>query len=746
MSVADKINSIKTHVADAYAGIASKGGTVPSDKNIENLKAAIETISTGDDRPLQAKTVTPSKAQQVVNADPDYSGLSQVTVEAIPDDYIIPSGALEITANGTYDVTDKASAVVAVPTSGGAGLNIEYSQTAPTDTSKLWIKSTEPASIEFSQNPEQQVQGLTVLDETISAGNLGINCAAVGTKIYLFGGDSYVAIREFDIETKTITTLSATLPQALSYGSCAAVGTKIYLFSGGIIQEFDTETKTATTLSATLPTQAIKSIACASVGTKIYLFGGYYVLRTTAVQVNTIVEFDTETKTATTLSARLPQATSAMGCAAVGTKIYLFGGRLSSTTLTNAIQEFDIETKTITTLSATLPATIENMGCAAVGANIYLFGGFVTNITNAIREFDIETKTITTLSATLPQANYRMGCAAVGANIYLFGGSLNSIYEFIINFPLTSGNILAQQDYDKNIFTIVKPPTKVTIGVKNVYKGNSNNVAEFVDAYLHDGAKWVNINTGAAVQTNYYAPTISLSGSTLTITPDSRNTNVGGYKVYDGETIVTTTTSLTINLSAYITTEGDHTITVKTTGTAYGDSPASNAVVYTVTLPTLSTPTISLVSGTTIQIDTIDDNATTIEVFADGVSIGTVDKSTGGYSVTVSSATYVETSSGSGEGTLKIYKNGSSEGTVLNMYVQGGGTSPVSGKTIAENATSIQFSYIKAVPGSSTGTSSSCTISSEKLGGNLSFGTVYELTQDIDDLVISETGANDTLS
>ena len=40
----------------------------------------------------------------------------------------------------------------------------------------------------------------------------------------------------------------------------------------------------------------------------------------------------------------------------------------------------------------------------------------------------------------------------------------------------------------------------------------------------------------------------------------------------------------------------------------------------------LSTPVISLVSGTIIQIDTIDDNATTIEVYADGTKIGEVAK------------------------------------------------------------------------------------------------------------------------
>lgn len=121
------------------------------------------------------------------------------------------------------------------------------------------------------------------------------------------------------------------------------------------------------------------------------------------------------------------------------------------------------------------------------------------------------------------------------------------------------------------------------------------------------------------------APTISLNGATLTITNPATNGNfVTAYKVYDGATLVTTVTTTTVDLSTLITTAGTHIITVKASGTNFNDSVASNSVVYTIL--GLETPVISLVSGTTIQIDTIDDNATTIEVFADGLSIGEVQK------------------------------------------------------------------------------------------------------------------------
>ena len=66
----------------------------------------------------EEKTVIPTKSTQTVTpTNADY--ISKVTVNPIPDNYIQPSGSITIVANGTYDVTEKASVTVNVESSGG---------------------------------------------------------------------------------------------------------------------------------------------------------------------------------------------------------------------------------------------------------------------------------------------------------------------------------------------------------------------------------------------------------------------------------------------------------------------------------------------------------------------------------------------------------------------------------------------------------------------------------------------------
>jgi len=64
----------------------------------------------------QEKEVTPTKETQFITPDVDFTGLSKVTVNPIPDNYIEPDGALAITENGDVDVTTFRTARVGVYT------------------------------------------------------------------------------------------------------------------------------------------------------------------------------------------------------------------------------------------------------------------------------------------------------------------------------------------------------------------------------------------------------------------------------------------------------------------------------------------------------------------------------------------------------------------------------------------------------------------------------------------------------
>lgn len=85
----------------------------------------------------QTKTVTPSEITQNVTPDSTYDGLSKVTVNPIPSQYIIPSGNLDITTNGSTNVKNYETVNVDVQP------NLRTASVIPTESSHTVTPGTE---------------------------------------------------------------------------------------------------------------------------------------------------------------------------------------------------------------------------------------------------------------------------------------------------------------------------------------------------------------------------------------------------------------------------------------------------------------------------------------------------------------------------------------------------------------------------------------------------------------------------
>lgn len=418
-----------------------------------------------------------------------------------------------VTTDGTETTYEIMSKIADVSGGGSSGveLNIAYGDTAPADTSKLWVKADKPQSITFNSDIDG-VESDESLPTLLGTKLHSIASARVGKYIYLFGGRGSSSsgsngIYKFNTETETIEKLTATLTSSRYGATAVAYGTTIYIFSGenssrlNEILAFDTVTETCTRLNNTLNYPCISSCGIL-VGETIYLFGG----RNSASSGTVYIQlFDIPSQTATTLSTRLPESRISLTGEIVGTKVYLFGGEYTTGTCKDTIYVFDIETNQISTISTTLPMAMSRMSSSVVGTKIYLFGGYnkidsVHTPYDTIYVFDTETEEITQLPTTMPSPCCNMASEQIGNNVYFFGGSngdystaYNTISKFSLTHELAENNIEIITAY-KNFFNAINTNTmKLEIGVDSVLIGDTENQAENCEAYLHNGTDWQQI-------------------------------------------------------------------------------------------------------------------------------------------------------------------------------------------------------------------------------------------------------------
>ena len=507
MAISDTIDSLKEHIGNAYTAIGKKKGKVPTNKNCENLQAAIESIST--EKEEQAKTVTitengtqkalpdenkvltevtivtnvPATPTQEVTKDLDMAAGDQIIIPASgynlskatvkkPATFVAVNikkgvdiggvtGTLETQKEeeaGTATITENGSQTFS-PTSGKVFSDFTVTTNVPTgvdisDTTA--VASDVRKGKDFYSSDGTKTQGtienyggasLSMSTATLSKAQYGMSAAAIGNKIYLHGQNENFEL--FDTETNIHSLLNAVTDYSTFYAPIAAVNKKIYLVASlSKISIFNPETDSSNVVR--LSTSLESNCSGANVGNNIYFFGGSTFKTGTTINI-----YNISNNTLSKSSVVLPISASGIAACAVNDKIYLFGGHNTDTTpgiygtYLDSINVFDTTNNTISTLDVKLPVKMMNIGIAAMDTKIYLFGGSSANYEyhNTIYEFDTLTNVIKKLDIELPEKMHGIAAATVNDKIYLFGGQGSSgIKNFIQIFSPKTSVLITSKD------------------------------------------------------------------------------------------------------------------------------------------------------------------------------------------------------------------------------------------------------------------------------------------------------------
>ena len=531
---------------------------------------------------LDTITATPKETSQTINPSEGTLGFSSVIVEKIPDGYIIPSGTQSITSNGTYDVTEKASVVVSVD------------ETKPEQEKVVDLAMATGNQIVIPDSGKVLTKVTVNKPSTLVASNIktGVNIGGVvGT---LSEG------KEEQAKSVTLSNNNYT--------------TDITPDSGKVLSKVSVTVNVPLQSKTTVPTKSQQIIkADAAYGglsqVTVDAIPDEYIIPSGLQNITANGTYDVTEKASVVVNVDTakPEQTKTVDLAmASGNQVVTPDSG-----------------KVLTQVTVKKPATLV-AGNIKSGVSI----GGVTGTLEAAKEEQTKTIEITSNGTTKITADSGkvLTEVTVTVNVSSEQPTLNaptislSDSTLTITNPATNGNfVTSYKVYDGETLVATVTTTTVDLSAYITTAGTHTITVKAAGTNFVDSAA---SNSASFVVVARYSITPTLTN----VTAASGNAT----DIAEGETVTLTYTANDgYNLPDTVTVTGATGSWNKSSGTLTLSNATGN-VTFTITgqsLPTLSTPTISLVSGTTIQIDSIDDNASTIEVYADGTKIGEVAKS-----------------------------------------------------------------------------------------------------------------------
>ena len=185
MAINDRLESIALHLGNAYAKVSSKGGTVPANRNLENLANAIDSITGG----------SPVVGDVQLNAPSLSLGTSTTT-----SDPLIITNAYNGNFVNTYDIYEGSTLLTSISASLTSNtINLrDYISTGGAHTIKVVAKGTSmldsnPATITYRQSTYMTITNnlvncTTDNDATTSTVNASYSATLTADSGYSFAG------------------------------------------------------------------------------------------------------------------------------------------------------------------------------------------------------------------------------------------------------------------------------------------------------------------------------------------------------------------------------------------------------------------------------------------------------------------------------------------------------------------------------------------------------------------------------